>query len=85
MAVDARPWLVSSWRMSHLGIKPVRGGRPPKERKIRGARDMRAGAFVQEAARVLIVVALLSLKTRNVEKVIIKYVSNVSSVREGAV
>ena len=71
--------------MSHLGIKPVRGGRPPKERKIRGARDMRAGAFVQEAARVLIVVALLSLKTRNVEKVIIKYVSNVSSGREGAV
>lgn len=53
-------------------MKPVRGGRPPSERRIRGVRAVRAGAFVQDVARVLMFVALLSLKTRNVENVIMK-------------
>lgn len=85
VAVGARSCLVSSCKMNHLGMKPVRGGRPPRDKKIRGARAIRAGAFVQEAARVLMVVVLLSLKTRNVEKVMAMYVSSVSSVREGAI
>lgn len=52
-------------------MKPVNGGSPPKERRTSGVRDVRMGAFVQAVARVLIVVALLILKIRNVESVII--------------
>lgn len=70
--MGASPCLVSSWRISHFGIKPVRGGRPPSERRMRGARAVRVGAFVQDIARVLMFVALLSLNTRNVENVITK-------------
>lgn len=50
---------------------------------MRGAREMSMGAFVQEIARVLILVELLSLKVRKVEKVIMKYMRRVRSVREG--
>lgn len=53
-------------------MKPVRGGRPPSESRIRGVRAVRAGAFVQDVARVLMFVALLSLNTRNIEEVIIR-------------
>jgi len=64
-------------------MKPVRGGRPPSERRTRGASDVRIGALVQEVASVLMLVDLLSLKTRKVENVIMKYVSNARRVREG--
>lgn len=50
----------------------MRGGRPPSERRMRGARAVRVGAFVHDVARVLMFVALLSLNTRNVENVITK-------------
>lgn len=50
---------------------------------MRGVREMSTGAFVQEIARVLILVELLSLKVRKVEKVIMKYMRRVRSVREG--
>lgn len=83
MAVGARPCLVSSWRISHFGIKPVSGGRPPSERRMSGARDVSMGAFAHEVARALMVVDLFSLNTRNVENVIIKYVRRANSVREG--
>lgn len=83
MAVGARSCLVSSCRISHFGIKPVSGGRPPRDRRRRGARAVRAGAFVQEVARVLMLVALFNLNTRNAERVMIKYVSSVRSVSEG--
>lgn len=69
--------------MSHFGIKPVSGGSPPRERRMRGVREVNIGAFVQEVASVLILVALFSLNTRNVENVITKYVRRVRSVKEG--
>lgn len=53
-------------------MNPVRGGRPPRESRMRGMSAVRAGAFVQDVARVLIFVDLLSLNTRNVEIVIMK-------------
>lgn len=62
--------MVSSWRISHLGAKPVRGGRPPRERRIRGARLVRAGTLVQEVASVLMLVELEALNVRKVEDVI---------------
>lgn len=75
---------MSSWRISHFGINPVSGGNPPSESRISGVRQVIRGAFVQEMASVLIVVASLTLKTKNVENVIIKYVKRVRKVRDGA-
>lgn len=48
----------------------MRGGRPPRDRKIRGASPVRAGDFVQEAARALMLVELVMLNVRNAEEVI---------------
>lgn len=61
----------------------MRGGRPARDKRIKGARAVRAGAFAQEAARALIVVALFSLNTRNIEIVEIKYVRRAKMVRGG--
>lgn len=83
VAVRGRSCLVSSWRISHFGIKPVRGGSPPRDRRIRGVRDVIVGNFAHEEASVLMLVDLFSLKTRNVENVIIMYVISARSVREG--
>lgn len=58
--------------MSHLGIKPESGGRPPKDRRIRGVMAVRAGVLAQEVARELMFVDLLILNTMNVEKVMAK-------------
>lgn len=69
VAVKGRPCLVSSWRMSHFGAKPVKGGRPPNERRTRGARPVRAGALAHAVARALILVAFEALKVRNAEEV----------------
>lgn len=72
VAMGARSCFVSSCRISHFGINPVSGGRPPSERRTRGVRVVMAGAFVHEVASELILVALLSLKIRNVENVMRK-------------
>lgn len=69
--------------MSHLGMNPVSGGSPPRERSRRGVSAVRAGAFAQEVASVLMLVELFSLNTRKVENVIRRYVMRVRRVREG--
>lgn len=43
--------------MSHFGMNPVKGGRPPRERSIRGVSEVSTGFFAQEVARVLMLVA----------------------------
>lgn len=53
-------------------MKPVRGGRPPSESRIRGVKEVMTGVLVQEIANELTFVALLILKTRKVEKVMTK-------------
>ena len=58
--------------ISHFGMKPVSGGRPPRERRIRGARAVNTGALDQEVARELRFVALFNLNVRNVEEVMMK-------------
>lgn len=83
MAVRARPCLVSSWRINHFGMKPESGGRPPRERRMRGVMAVRAGVLAHEVARVLMFVDLLILNTIKVEKVMTKYMISVSKVREG--
>lgn len=69
MADSGSPCFVSSCRISHLGIKPERGGRPPRERRTRVVSAARVGAFVHEVARVLIVRELLVFSARNAEEV----------------
>lgn len=83
MAVGASSCLANSSRISHLGMNPVRGGRPPKDKRTRGVMAARMGVFVHAVARELIVVVSFSLKTRNVVNVIRKYVMKVRRVREG--
>lgn len=53
-------------------MNPVRGGRPPRESRIRGVREVSAGALAQERARELMLVEAFSLKIRNVAVVIIR-------------
>lgn len=71
MAVRGRPCLVSSWRISHFGANPVRGGRPPSERRIKVARYARTGVCAHVSARLLILVEAVILSVRKTEEVII--------------
>lgn len=48
------------------------GGRPPRERRMRGARAVSVGALVQDEASWLMLVDWFNLNTRKVEDVIIK-------------
>lgn len=72
MAIRGSSCLVSSCKISHFDINPVNGGRPAKERRIAGTRLVIIGAWAQDVASLLMVVALLVLKAVNVEKVITK-------------
>jgi len=54
-----------------LGIKPERGGSPPRDRSERGTRAVRVGDLVHEVAKELMFVAPLSLKVRKVVDVIV--------------
>lgn len=65
VAVRGRFCFASSWRMSHLGIKPVSGGRPPNDSKTRAVVEVRIGLFDHTVARVLILVAEDNFKVRN--------------------
>lgn len=56
MAKNARFCFVNSKRIIHFGIKPVRGGNPPSDSRIRGIINKRAGVLNQEVERVLRVV-----------------------------
>ena len=64
-------------------MNPERGGRPPRERRVRGAIVEIAGAFVQEVASALIVMLLLSLRVKNTEDVMIIYRRRARRVRWG--
>lgn len=71
MAVMPRSCFVSSWRISHLGMKPVSGGKPPNDRRIKGIRDEMIGVLAHEIVKVPIVVVLFIMKARKVEDVMI--------------
>lgn len=53
-------------------MKPVSGGSPPRDRRIKGRRAVITGAFAQDKASVLMVVVLFSLNIRNAANVIVK-------------
>lgn len=48
------------------------GGRPPNDSRSRGVSAVNAGVLAHEVAKALIFVALFSLNTRKVEKVIMR-------------
>lgn len=80
-----KPWLESSCRISHLGMNPVRGGRPPRESKVKQASALRAGALVQAEARVMVLVEFTLLRVRKVAVVMMIYVTRASKVIWGAI
>jgi len=63
--------LVSSCKISHLGMNPDRGGRPPKDSTIKGKKAVSAGALDHEVANEFIVVELLLLRVMKAEVVMI--------------
>lgn len=66
-----RSCLVISCRISHLGINPERGGRPPSESRVTKDMIESSGALVVDTEIELIFVELSVLKRRNIEVVII--------------
>lgn len=70
MAVRLSSCLVNSCRINHFGINPVRGGRPPRDRRINGVKEVSAGDLVHEVAKELMFVDLFALKIKKVEEVI---------------
>lgn len=71
VAVSGRFCVVSSCRISHFGMKPVSGGRPPRDRSVRAAVEVMIGVFGQAIASVLIFVAEVNLNVRNAAAVVI--------------
>lgn len=65
VAVVGRFCFVSSCKISHFGIKPVKGGRPPSDNIIKMVIAAKIGFFGQVVVRVLIFVAESKIKVRN--------------------
>lgn len=83
VAVRGSFCIASSCRISHLGIKPVNGGSPPKESRARAAVTVIMGVLDQTVASVLIFVVDMSLNVRKVADVIIMYVARARIVSCG--
>lgn len=66
-------FIVSSWIMIHLGRKPVRGGRPPRDMRISAVSGVRWADLFQVRASMRVVVLLLRLRIRNMVVVRIMY------------
>lgn len=62
--------LVSSWVMSHFGMKPVSGGRPARERRVTIMVEFSIGVFVQEMSIVDSFRTLICERDRNTVDVI---------------
>lgn len=71
VAINGSSCVVNSCKISHLGMKPVRGGRPPKDSNARVAIIIMVGVLDQLVASVLIFVVCINLNVRNVADVII--------------
>lgn len=75
---------VNSCIINHFGMKPVSGGRPPRESKMRAATVVRVGVFVQASVRVLIFVVIIVLNVRKAAAVMMMYVPRERRVNWGA-
>ena len=84
VAIRGRFCLVSSCRINHFDMKPVRGGRPPRDNKTRAVVATKIGFFDQIAVRVLIFVADEIFRVRKAADVKKTYMSSARRVRWGA-
>lgn len=73
VAAGATPCLVSSSIISHLGRKPVRGGRPARERRVNIRVALSAGVFVHVVISVDRFKVLIEFRVRNTAVVIKAY------------
>ena len=71
VAVRGSPCVANSCKINHFGIKPVSGGRPPRDSRARAAVVVIMGALDQLIASVLIFVVFINLNVRKVADVII--------------
>lgn len=60
-------WAVNSPRINHLGTKPIVGGRPPRENSKIGTEIKAALFLAHEIARVLMVLAVVRLRSENIQ------------------
>lgn len=58
-------FIVSSWMMIHLGRKPVRGGRPPRDMRIGAVSGARWADLFQVRDSMRVVVLEFRLRVRN--------------------
>lgn len=68
-----------------MGIKPVRGGRPPSDKRIKHVRAASAGVLVQVEASVMVLVELILFNVRKAADVITIYVASARRVILGAI
>lgn len=64
-------FFVSSWRIIHFGIKPVRGGRPPIDSKMVTIMVVIRGILFHECDRDRVVVVEVVISNMNIVRVII--------------
>lgn len=83
-AKRGRACFVNSCRISHLGMNPDKGGRPPRDSTIRGNKAVRIGALDQEVASEFIVVEPVVRKVMKAEAVIKIYSARDRRVRKGS-
>lgn len=84
VAIRGRLWVASSCIISHFGINPVSGGRPPSDNSTRAVVTVRAGLFGHITASVLIFVADKVFRARKAADVMKMYVISARSVSWGA-
>lgn len=70
VAVVVRLCVVSSCRISHFGINPVRGGSPPSDINTISTKAVVVGEIIHEVVRSLIVFDEDNISSMNVEVVI---------------
>lgn len=73
-AIRARPDFINSMVISHFGANPVRGGKPPIDRSMRGSVIVRAGILAQEIDKELMCLARIIIREKNNEEEISRYV-----------
>lgn len=84
VAVRGSSCFASSCKINHLGINPVSGGSPPRERRAKAVVAIRVGVFAHAKESVLILVADDILNERNAVVVIKIYVPSARRVSWGA-
>lgn len=64
-------FFVSSWRIIHFGMNPVRGGRPPMERRIVNIMAVIMGVLFHVWDSDSVVVVAEAIKSINIVRVIV--------------